>query len=247
MFINHQEHPDVYQNIAAISTTNQACSHTDLFSEWMVEQQAVSDRIHQQLNLLETHMNEQKSAQSSQLKTIRNRLSTLQKRVVHQEEFEKNTLESMAQLAVDRQSLQQMMTEERSLNQQQSMEIQGLRAAMKDSVERLELCTAADEELASKVSEQFIHQQALSGQLAQQHDVQQAVVGRLDDHQGMMDKMLGQVEQLRSTLYERTNVLSKKIEDVMSTYLTKRMTGLEQPMTHFWMNQKPEEKQEKVD
>ncbi|WP_342515053.1 hypothetical protein MKY34_10200 [Sporosarcina sp. FSL K6-1522] len=245
--MNHQEHPDVYQNMAATSVTNQTSSQTDTFSEWMKEQQAVNDTIHRQLNLLETLMNEQKRAQSSQLKTIRNRLFTLQKRADHQAHFEKKTLESMAILATDHQSLQQMLTDEHSLNQQRSVEIQDLCASTKDIAERLELCIATDEELASKVSEQFIHQQALSEQLAQQEDAQQAVVGRLDAQQGTMVKMLGQVEQLRSILYERTNMLTKKIEDTMSAYLTKRMTGLEQPMTHFWMNPKPEEKQEKID
>lgn len=245
--MNHQEHPDVYQNMAATSVTNQTSSQTDTFSEWMKEQQAVNDTIHRQLNLLETLMNEQKRAQSSQLKTIRNRLFTLQKRADHQAHFEKKTLESMAILATDHQSLQQMLTDEHSLNQQRSVEIQDLCVSTKDIAERLELCIATDEELASKVSEQFIHQQALSEQLAQQEDAQQAVVGRLDAQQGTMVKMLGQVEQLRSILYERTNMLTKKIEDTMSAYLTKRMTGLEQPMTHFWMNPKPEEKQEKID
>lgn len=102
-----------------------------------------------------------------------------------------------------------------------------------------------DEHVVSRESREQV-----AKQFSQQETVHQVLINRLDSQEGVTEKMVRQLDHLRGVLYERTNFLTEKIENsytMTTSYLAKLLTHPEQPMTHFWMKPKTEEKQKHSD
>ncbi|MDR7076534.1 1,4-alpha-glucan branching enzyme [Neobacillus niacini] len=89
-------------------------------------------------------------------------------------------------------------------------------------------------------------QKQLSEKLSKQEEFQKGVLTRLDQQEALTEKIFRQINHIRSILFERTNFLAEKIDEgykITSSYVYNLMTGSDQPITFYLMNNKKEEKQ----
>ncbi|MDF2789330.1 MAG: hypothetical protein K0S80_2428 [Neobacillus sp.] len=89
-------------------------------------------------------------------------------------------------------------------------------------------------------------QKQLSEKISKQEDFQTGVLTRLDQQEALTEKISRQLNHIRSILFERTNYLAEKIDEgykITSSYVYNLMTGSDQPITFYLMNNKKGEKQ----
>jgi vacuolar-type H+-ATPase subunit I/STV1 len=89
-------------------------------------------------------------------------------------------------------------------------------------------------------------QKQLSEKINKQEEFQTGVLTRLDKQEALTEKIFRQLNHIRSILFERTNYLAGKIDEgykITSTYVYNLMTGSDQPLTFYLMNNKKGEKQ----
>jgi hypothetical protein len=89
-------------------------------------------------------------------------------------------------------------------------------------------------------------QKQLSEKLSKQEEFQKGVLTRLDQQEALTEKIFRQINHIRSILFERTNFLAEKIDEgykITSSYVYNLMTGSDQPITFYLMNNKKGEKQ----
>lgn len=89
-------------------------------------------------------------------------------------------------------------------------------------------------------------QKQLSEKISKQEEFQTGVLTRLDQQEALTEKISRQLNHIRSILFERTNYLAEKIDEgykITSSYVYNLMTGSDQPVTFYLMNNKKGEKQ----
>ena len=89
-------------------------------------------------------------------------------------------------------------------------------------------------------------QKQLSEKISKQEEFQTGVLIRLDQQEALTEKIPRQLNHIRSILFERTNYLAAKIDEgykITSSYVYNLMTGSDQPITFYLMNNKKGEKQ----
>jgi hypothetical protein len=90
-------------------------------------------------------------------------------------------------------------------------------------------------------------QKQLSEKFNQQEEFQSGVLTRLDQQEALTEKIFRQINHIRSILFERTNYLAEKIDEgykITSSYVYNLMTGSDQPVTFYLMNNKKTEKKQ---
>lgn len=89
-------------------------------------------------------------------------------------------------------------------------------------------------------------QKQLSEKISKQEEFQTGVLNRLDQQEALTEKIFRQINHIRSILFERTNYLAEKIDEgykITSSYVYNLMTGTDQPITFYLMNNKKGDKQ----
>ncbi|MEH7177419.1 hypothetical protein [Neobacillus vireti] len=79
----------------------------------------------------------------------------------------------------------------------------------------------------------------LSEKISKHEAFQTEVLTRLDQQEALTEKIFRQINHIRSILFERTNYLAEKIDEgykMTSSYVYKLMTGSEQPIAFYLMN-----------
>ncbi|MFJ7934633.1 hypothetical protein [Sporosarcina sp. NPDC096371] len=236
LFMNSDEHPDVFKNDAAIVAQNQGHSKIDTLAEWMQEQQEANASLNRHISDLEMLLKQQTKNQSNQLNNVRNRVKELQDNDSRHGQFEKNVSKSLTKLDKKQQELHQILEDKHAVDKEFKMQV--------DTI------SESTNNMAVKMTRQLDQQQQLAKLILRQENAQKDVISRLVNQEGVTEKMGRQLDHLRSLLYERTNVLTEKLEHsytMTAAYLAKLLANAEQPMARFWMNPKSEEKQEKTD
>lgn len=88
-------------------------------------------------------------------------------------------------------------------------------------------------------------QKQLSDKISKQEEFQTGVLTRLDQQEALTEKIFRQLNHIRSILFERTNYLAERIDEgykITSSYIYNLMTGSDQPLTFYLMNNKKGEK-----
>lgn len=194
LFINNNNHPDVYKTKQELNTPNQEVSRQDFLSDLMNEQQKANASLEKALSELGFQTQLQEETHSTQWNNIGEQLNDLRSRL---ERYEK-----------------------------------------------------ANHQLVLQINEQLELQKEVAEKIKKQEEFQGEVLQRLDTQEALMDKISRQINHIRSILFERTNYLATKIDDgykLTSTYVYKLMTGSDQPLTFFLMNQRKEENQNHTD
>lgn len=248
LFINKNGHPDVFKTDAESLGKNQEHFRIDPIAEWMKEQREANHSVSHQFNIMEMLLKQQKSTQSNQLKSIRNRLNEIKESDFRHEQFEKDVMKSLAKVETKNRMLHRTLTHEQILNREFVAKVNDVSQSNQEIADRFETLTSSYEEISAKINEQLDYQKVLSKQLLEQEELQKDVSSRLDKQEGLLEKVIRQLDYLRSVLYERTNFLSERIEgsfSMTSSYISKLLTGSDQ--VSFMLNQKQEEKEKNVD
>lgn len=245
--MNREDHPEVYTSDSrSLKPNNQRLSTIDPFTEWVAEQQEANLALQQQMHHLQSIMKEQDTRQSKQLQTIRKRLHGLRERELRQQQFENEVIESFVQLHAENHSFQRKLAEERLFNRTVAKQVDQVSQSTSEIGERLEEVAVVNEAIATEVNEQLVEQKQLSEQLVKQEEAHDVLFERIDKQEGLTEKLLGQMDQLRSILFERSTMLAEKIEGSYlptSHFITKILEVNEKPTARFMVNQKQEKKE----
>ncbi|MFC5590627.1 hypothetical protein ACFPRA_17100 [Sporosarcina soli] len=247
LFMNREDHPEVYTNdLGSLEPNNQRISTIDPFTEWVAEQKEANLSLQRQLHDLQSLLKEQDTRQSTQFQTIHNRLHGLHEREVRQQQFENEVIESFVQLHAEHHSFQRKLAEERQFNRTVAKQVDQISQSTNGIAERLEEVVVANDVITKDVNEQLVAQKRLSEQLIKQEDAHDVLLERIDKQEGMTEKLFGQMDHLRSILYERSTMLAEKIEGSYLTtfhFISKLLTRHEQPTARFMVNQKQDKKE----
>ena len=250
LFINNNAHPDVYKNNQQISEPNQEFAHKDFLTDLMNEQKEANFSLKKAVDDLKKYYHQQELTQIHQWSQIGSQLNDLSISQQHHEEFEDQVLMWLKTLDAKNINLQTTMETELSMRKTIMEQINVLSESTQDIAARLQDNEEANQQLSFQLNEQLGLQKEVADKLANQEEFQKGVLGRLDSQEALTDKILRQINHIRSILFERTNYLATKIDDgykVTSSYVYKLMTGSDQPLTFFLMNQKKEENQKQSD
>lgn len=275
LFINKNDHPEVFHNPGNIQESNQDFAKTDYLTVLIkgqkeayesllhsfydlknLHQQQETNQINQwndignQLKKLSENHQRQETNQINQWNEIGNQLKDLRENHHMQKEFESHVMDWLIKLDEENNKLQGILENEGQLKQEIMEKIHSVNQSTQEIMKRLEQYEATNQDLTQKINEQLDNHQQMAEQFTKQEDIQKEVLTRLDTQEALTEKILRQINHIRSILFERTNYLAEKIESgykITSSYVYKLMTGSDKPLTLLMMNQKEEETQRKTD
>ncbi len=204
LYINKNQHPDVYKNNKNFDEPNQLFVKTDNLSIFIDEQIQANVSINSVLDDMKRKFIEQGALQASNWENVSSQLK----------EIRNNNL-------LHNKSEEQMIDWLRELDEKNS---------------RLQ---AANEQLATKITQQVELQRQLSQEFTKQEEFQTEVLSRLDKQEALTEKIYRQLNHIRSIIFERTNYLAEKMDEgykITSSYVYNLMTGNNQPMSFTLLN-----------
>ncbi|MBS4174868.1 hypothetical protein [Bacillus sp. FJAT-49736] len=244
LFINKNDHPEVFHNPGNIHESNQGLAKIDYLSEVIKGQKEAYESLQVSFHDLKHLHQQQESNQIHQWKDIGGQLKELQENHQQQKEFECHVMEWLIKLDNENRKLQGMIENEDQLKQKMIEQIHIVSQSNLELMTRLAQYESSNQALAQKINEQLERHQQMSEQFSRQEDIQNELLTRLDNQEALTEKILRQINHIRSILFERTNYLAEKIENgykITSSYVYKLMTGSDKPLTLLMMNQKEEE------
>jgi hypothetical protein len=244
LFINNHAHPDVFKSQEEIKEPNQAYMRQDFMTELLMQQQETNVSLQRAFEELKNSYLQKEATQSNQMNQIGSQISDLKVSNHHHEQIENQMLQWLKMLDEKNLNLQTILEKELL---QKSEVVTRIKESNQEIMVRLEQQEDSYEKLTSQINEQLEHQKEAA---VLQEEFQGNVLRRLDSQEALTEKIHRQLNYIRSILFERTNYLAEKVEDgykITSSYVYKLMTGSEQPLTFFLLNQKKEENQKHSD
>jgi len=136
------------------------------------------------------------------------------------------------------------------VNHQQDLQMMAHLKTLTDDNKNLQMMIEDDrissQEIMKQIKQHSLNNLDLTQQLTEQKEGQREVLIRLDNQEALTEKALRQIDNLRSSLFERTNYLAEKIEDsyqLTSSYLYQLLTGADQPLTFYVHSEDRKEKE----
>lgn len=250
LFINKDDHPEVFHNPNSLQDPNQHFAKIDYLSELITGQKEAYESLRHSFRDLKDYHQQQETNQMNQWNDIIAQLKELRENHQQQKEFASHVMNWLIKLDEESNKLQGILENEGQLKQEMIDQIQILNQSNQEMMKRLEQYESTNHDLSVKMNEQIERQQQISEQFSKQEDRQNEVLTRLDNQEALTEKILRQINHIRSILFERTNYLAEKIESgykITSSYVYKLMTGSDKPLTLFMLNQKEEQPQNKND
>lgn len=244
VFINNDDHSDVYKTNSQITEPNQDNFKINYFSELMEEQKKVNESLLQSFQELQGLYRKQEKIQMTQWKDIGEQLQELKERSSKQDQFENDAKEKLYQLEANNRVLQDILEKDNALNQDMMEEINLLNASNREIATQLGEYESSNGNLDDKLHELVEFQKQMAENVIRQEEKQNQVISSLENQEALLDKTVRQMDHLRSTLYERASYLAEKIENgynLTSTFFYKLLTGSDKPLNLLMMRQRKEE------
>lgn len=244
LYINNQEHPDVYKNKGQMKEPNQSYARQDFLTELIKEQLAANESLKKSLAEIKSRAMAQEKWHSAQWRQVDSQLNELWKSSLDQQNKDEEIIQSLQSINAENVNLQTSLKEESHLKQEMIDKVHQLGETLQDITSRLEQQEKANQQLSQQLNEQLALQKESVEKMNEQGAFQEDVLKRLDNQEALTEKISRQLNHIRSILFERTNYLATKIEDgykVTSSYIYKLMTGSDAPLTFFMMNQREED------
>lgn len=248
VFMNQNDHPNIYKNNQTIHTSNQKIVHHNALTELMNEQQKATMALIQAIAELNMRYEQLEEKQSIQWNQFQNQMNDLTVNSRQREAVEGQLMQHLHILEEKSVSLQSLLEQESQVKQSLLEQVDCLRESNREIASRLEKHEATNEQLSLQLNEQLELQKEVADTLANQEEVQAGVLKRLDNQEALTEKISRQLNHIRSILFERTNYLATKLEDgykLTSSYVYKFMTGSDQPLTFSLMNNKKKKETKK--
>ncbi|PEL11958.1 hypothetical protein [Bacillus sp. AFS017336] len=237
LFINKNEHPDVFKNNEKIQTANQGLVRHNYLAELMEEQQKNNMNIEKSISDLKPHYEQLEELQTNQWNHVINQINSL---IVSNHEREKFDSAMIQRL--------QILDANESLEKQTLIDqMISLNKAYTDLTKRLEKSESDNQTLSLQLNQLIEKQNEVAHSLLQQEEFQHGVLDRLDTQEALLERVSHQLNNIRSIIFERASYLTTKIEDsykLTSDYIYKLIKGSEKNKTYTTsVNNKKEEKE----
>ncbi|MBS4202201.1 hypothetical protein KHA93_21560 [Bacillus sp. FJAT-49732] len=240
LFINNNDHPEVFKNKKKINTSNQKIFTIDYLSELIVQQREANEVLTHSFLDLKILYEQQEKTHLEQWAEVGNHLDELRDIHLKHEKFEGEVIEWLSKLNDESAKEKE---EELALKQAWLEQMTKLNETNSEIVYRLKKSESANEQLTLKLKEQMDLQKQMKEEITEQKEIQEQVSSRLDNQEALTEKILREVNHLRSVLFERASFLAEKIENgfkLTSAYVYKLMNGNDQSLT---LLMKPEKKE----
>ena len=237
LFINKNEHPDVFKNNKNIQTPNQGLVRHNYFAEIIQEQQKNNMNLEKSISELKPHYEQLEELQTKQWNHVKNQINSLIVSNREREIFEKGMIQRLntidANESLEKQSLLDQMI---SLNKTYT-----------DLAKRLEKSESDNQALTTQLNKLIEQQNEVAHGLLQQEEFQHGVLDRLDTQEALMERISHQLNNLRSIIFERASYITTKLEDsykLTSDYIYKLLNGSDRVKSYTTtVNHKKEEKE----
>lgn len=234
----------MYKNTQTINEPNQAYSRRDFLSELIQEQEKANAALSKSFTELNSRNMLQEKSHLQQWNQVVQQLNDLRKNNL---DFESQMVQFLQALNEKNVHFQKVLEDEALLKESMLEKVNALSISLQEIAQRLEIQEQSNQQITQQMDEQLELQKDTA---AKQEEFQGDVLQRLDNQEALTEKMLRQLNNIRSIIFERTNFLATKIEDgykLTSSYVYKLMTGSEQPLTFFMLNQQKKENQQKAE
>ncbi|PEJ57771.1 hypothetical protein CN692_11830 [Bacillus sp. AFS002410] len=237
LFINKNEHPDVFKNNEKIQIANQGLVRHNYLAELMEEQQKNNMNLEKSISDLKPHYEQLEELQTNQWNHVINQINSL---IVSNHEREKFDSAMIQRL--------QILDANESLEKQTLIDqMISLNKAYTDLTKRLEKSESDNQTLSLQLNQLIEKQNEVAHSLLQQEEFQHGVLDRLDTQEALLERVSHQLNNIRSIIFERASYLTTKIEDsykLTSDYIYKLIKGSEKNKTYTTsVNNKKEEKE----
>lgn len=244
LFINNNDHPEVYKNVKNIQAPNQELYKMDYLSELIIQQREANEALTHSFLDLKILYEQQEKTHTNQWSEIGNQLDELRDIHLKHEKFEGEVIDWLAKLD-DKND--QEKENELALKKEWLDQMTKLNEMNAEIVQRLKQSESANEELHSKIKQQIEIQKEMQEDVSQQKVLQDQVSSRLENQEALTEKILREISHLRSVLFERASFLADKIENgfkLTSAYVYKLMNGNDQSLTLLMNPEKKESKKQ---
>ncbi|MFC4410145.1 hypothetical protein ACFOZY_06790 [Chungangia koreensis] len=217
LYMNDNQHPGVYRNRKKLNESNQRIERRDYLSEVLENQQKTNRTFHRAIYGLRHSQKKLEIRQSNQWKELMEHLEEMQEMSERHEELEQAVLAWLKSLELKNRKLQLVLKHEQNSKKDLVQKVEDMNRLNQDLMTRLSDLSESNGRIEVKVDEQTEIQKTLSNQVTRLETVQQEVADKIDSQEGLIDKLNRQIDHIRSVLFERTNHLEEKIENLYKT------------------------------
>jgi len=212
--MNNDQHPGMYRNLKKLNESNQTIEHRDYLTHVLANQQKMNRTFNRAIYGLRHSQKKLEIRQSNQWKELMEHLEEMRDLSDRHEELEEAVLAWLKSLELKNRKLQLVLKNEQNVKKDLVQKVEDLNQLNQDLMARLNEISELNSRIETKVDEQTEIQKTLSGQVTSLETVQQEVVSKIDSQEGLIDKLNRQMDHIRSVLFERTNHLEGKIENL---------------------------------
>ncbi|OZU89365.1 hypothetical protein CIL03_06520 [Virgibacillus indicus] len=248
LYINRDNHMDIYKNNRKIDEPNQGFFIRNHVEEMIKEQKRINESLHRSFHRLKWLQQQSEYKQSGQWQEIDGKLKELKAINQQHVKLEEQVVTQLKKLENENKRVQQLLEDGRLSKQELSEKLTAIGQSNQLIVTKLEAYGEENEKLAIKINQQGEVQQELSEQISKQEENQEEVVSKLETQVALTEKIARQIDYFRSILFERTSFLAEKIENgyqLTSAYIAKVVNGKEQTMEGNPAKEKEKQKSSK--
>lgn len=246
IFINTNTHPNLFRNAENIHEPNQSYFQSDHLKELLDKQQQVNDSFQKAFKDIRISFQKQQLAESKRWREVVSDIEAIKASNERHDEFERQAREWLAMLEDNSKELHRIVEQNGSINQEVMGEINRIHQSNEEIVNQLLKFETMNEQFTNKMEEMVGIQQSMSNDISLQHDKQDKVIEHIENQEAMLEKSYRQLSNLRSIIFERTSVVTDKLEEsyrLTSSLFYKLFTGSDKPLT-LLMNPKKENNKE---
>ncbi|GGJ54486.1 hypothetical protein [Virgibacillus salexigens] len=239
LYINRDNHTTIYEHEEARKEPNQRFFVRNHTTEMVKEQQKVNAALQQSFNRLNRLVAQQDVKASTRFKEVSKRLNQLKELHTEHDQVEQKVMQQLHHLETTTANLENVLNDHQLSKQDYHKQMDMLKDSDEKLMEQLKMSEQANADVAKRVEAHLELQEGLVERVNNHDKKQKETNARLENQEALTEKMVRQLDNIRSILFERTNYLAEKIEDgyqLTSSYVTKLMTGDEQPRTLLMMH-----------
>lgn len=187
IFINKEEHPNLYKTNQPMHTTNQTTFRLDAWTEWLKEQKRANEELNQVFQELKGLYNQSEQKNTVQWQTVGKELQALHEVNDQREAFEKYALQLLTKLEEKQSELEEKGEEDQKSLQQ---EIRLFQVSMEDILRKLtELMKDSTEKINTNIHNLSQQRKEIHEEIQLQREKQDDMQRKLGDHGETMQRM----------------------------------------------------------
>ncbi|RLL42711.1 hypothetical protein D8M04_14240 [Oceanobacillus piezotolerans] len=237
----NDSHGSIYRNDNIPLEPNQGVFVKNYREEMIKEQKRVYQSLLYSYSELKKIYEETAAAQDKKWMQLGENISHLNLLNKQHQKVESNMMKQLKILEANQIKMEDKISVKNAAHQEVLMELDQLGEVQKDILQQLKKDSNERQEIKTTIEEQTSSQKQLMGRITKHEQKQKEVVERLETQEALSEKIIRYLDHFRSILFERSNYLSNKIEDV-STYLLQSLHGKNELQKTLIIRRKQENK-----